>query len=214
MSDLYKILPDIILYLSCGFAFLIGFYLINDQRFNFFSDISFTIMLVLGFSCTMLIEYTLSIIGVHVNGYTLYKKSVVFFMVSFFSGVGIAILKNVVGKRIIPIARWLGRRKSIELNFWHSLLDTKEKPLWLRLYSKSNDYILEGVLISLDEKEENPYLVLSYCKKFDLQGNCIDDKFYSDGTIQCVVRADCFDEILLIYDEKSDKRIELNIDEN
>lgn len=214
MSDLYKILPDVILYLSCGFAFLIGFYLINDQRFNFFSDISFTVMLVLGFSCAMLIEYILALIGVNVNYCNLYEKSIVFFIVSFLSGFGLAILKNVMGERIVSIAMWLGRRKSMELNFWHSLLDSKEKPVWLRLYSKSNDYVLEGVLISIDEKDENPYLVLSYCRKYDLHGHRINDVFYRNDTTQCVVRADSFDEILLIYAENSDKCIELNVVEN
>ena len=46
MADLFEILPMAILYLACGFTFLCGFYMLIDRRFDFFSDISFSIMLV------------------------------------------------------------------------------------------------------------------------------------------------------------------------
>ena len=36
MSDLFNILPEAILYLTCGFSFIFGFYLLIDRRFDFF----------------------------------------------------------------------------------------------------------------------------------------------------------------------------------
>ena len=90
MKDLFEILPTAILYLACGYIFLCGFYLLLDDRFDFLSEISFSIMLVLGFlinTIVLAIPYDLGLRNIYVRDCVL----VVF---SFVCGVVSAFIRN------------------------------------------------------------------------------------------------------------------------
>ena len=69
-------------------------------------------------------------------------------------------------------------------------------------------------MLSLAETEDNPYLLLGYCKKYNLDGTAIDNENANenDKHIQKIVRPDSFDEITLFYAEDSSKAVELNIE--
>ena len=69
------------------------------------------------------------------------------------------------------------------------------------------------MLLALDEIQDNPYLLLGYCTKYDLNGDIVDNRYAEDKQYQYVVRADTFQEIILIYDKDSNKPIELVISE-
>ena len=207
MSDLFNILPEAILYLTCGFSFIFGFYLLIDRRFDFFSEIGFTIMLVIGF-------LNVNIIGALPFPYVLKSPSlrnVLLVIVAFVSGVIIAVIRNCIGENISNFIIKYGRRKTSSGLFWYDILDKKDKPIWIRCVNIEKDYILQGVLLSLDEKNRNPYLLLGYCSKYDTSGNLIDAQYQNDDRIQFIVNPDDFNEIILIYDENSTKKIHLNI---
>lgn len=211
MADLFEILPLAILYLACGFTFLCGFYMMLDQRFDFFSDISFSIMLVLGFlinSFACAIPYNFGFVNE-------YARNIVLALLSFVCGVGSALLRNALGERISGFVIKYGRRKSSSEEFWYDILDSKDNPVWIRLTNIDKNYILDGVLLSLAESKENPYMLLGYCKKYDLDGNPImkENTNSDDGYVKKIVRPDSFDEITIFYAEGSSKGVVLEIDE-
>lgn len=207
MEELFKILPDIITYLASGFSLITGFYFIIDKRFDFFSDISFSVMLVLGFVCTNFFQ-ALSIPYIISNTYV---RNILIFIASGIIGLFVALIRNTIGTRANKFIIKIGRRKTSSSLFWYDRLDAKDKPVWLRLINYEQEYILQGVLLSLDEAKENPYLLLGFCKKFDLDGSPIDRQYETSENVQCIVRADTFQEIYMIYDPNSDLRIPLNL---
>lgn len=141
-------------------------------------------------------------------------RNLVFVFISFICGMVLAILRNKVGSKVSKFIIRYGRRKSSSEFFWYDILDEKDKPVWIRLSNIENKYILEGVLLSLAETEDNPYLLLGYCKKYNLDGTAIDNENANenDKHIQKIVRPDSFDEITLFYAEDSSKAVELNIE--
>ncbi len=210
MSDLFDILPLAILYLASGFAFLCGFYLWIDRRFDFLSEISFSIMLVIGYLLDTIARSLPKNFGFTNESI----RNLVFVFISFICGMVLAILRNKVGSKVSKFIIRYGRRKSSSEFFWYDILDEKDKPVWIRLSNIENKYILEGVLLSLAETEDNPYLLLGYCKKYNLDGTAIDNENANenDKHIQKIVRPDSFDEITLFYAEDSSKAVELNIE--
>lgn len=212
MSDLFDILPSIILYLASGFVFLCGFYLWVDRRFDFLSETSFTIMLVVGYMLDTIARVIPIPKNIQFTNETV--RNLVFVVVSFICGMIVAILRNKIGSKVSGIVIKCGRRKSSSEFFWYDILDEKDKPTWIRLVSYSNRYILDGVLLSLAETDDNPYLLLGYCVKYNLDGTPMDTENVNanDKYIQKVVRPDSFDELTLFYADGSSKAVELNID--
>ncbi len=210
MSDLFDILPLAILYLASGFVFLCGYYLWIDRRFDFLSEISFSIMLVVGYLLDT-IARSVPINFVFTNESI---RNLVFVFISFICGMGLALLRNKVGSKASKFIIRYGRRKSSSEFFWYDILDEKDKPIWIRLSNIEKKYILEGVLLSMAETEDNPYLLLGYCKKYTLDGTEIDDENVNanDKHIQKIVRPDSFDEITIFYADDSSKAVGLNIE--
>ena len=209
---LFDILPAVILYLTSGFAFLCGLYLWIDRRFNLLSDVSFTIMLVIGY----LLDTIVRVIPFPKNiQFTNEKlRNLILVIVSCICGMIFAFLQNKIGTPIISLVIKMGRRKTLSESFWYNVLDEKDKPMWVRLVSYNNKYVLEGVLLSLAESEDNPYFLLGYCKKYNLDGTPIENENVNsnDKFIQKVVRPDSFDELTLIYSKDSLKAVELNVE--
>lgn len=180
-----------------------------DDRFDFLSEISFSIMLVLGFlinTIVLAIPYDLGLRNIYVRDCVL----VVF---SFVCGVVSAFIRNYCAPKLEKYLTKSFRRKTISESFWYNILDDPRKPVWLRLTNLEKKYNLDGVLLELSEDKENPYVLLGYSQKYDLEGNpMVDDNVNSmDGHIKKVVRVDSFDEITIFYDEKSEKTVELKI---
>lgn len=210
MSDLFDILPLAILYLASGFVFLCGFYLWIDRRFDFLSEISFSIMLVVGY----LLDTIARSVPINFGLTNESIRNLVFVLISFICGMGLAILRNKVGGKVSKFVIRYGRRKSSSEFFWYDILDEKDKPTWIRLSNFEKEYILEGILLSLAETEDNPYLLLGYCKKYNLDGTEINKENVNanDEHFQKIVRPDSFDEITLIYEDDSSKAIKINIE--
>lgn len=210
MSDLFGILPMAIMYLASGFTFLCGFYLLIDKRFDFMSDISFSIMLVLGF----LIDTAVAAIPYDFGFRNVYLRNLVLVMFSFLGGVAVAFVRNSMGDKINNFVIRNGRRKTSSESFWYDILDAKDRPIWIRLTNIEKNYILDGVLLSLAESMDNPYLRLGYCTKYDLKGDpiVIENVNAKDKYVQKIVRPDAFDEITIFYADGSSKGAEVNID--
>ena len=207
MADIYAILPDVLLYISCGFLFLQGYYLIVDQRFAFASETGLMITLIVGFLELNLFDgFNLS--NIIKNPYIL--NAIIVFS-SFLIGMIVAVLKNIIIKFAENVAFSLGRKKTSSSNFWFDVLDPKNKPMWIRLMKNDERTILEGVLLSLDEKEDNPYMVLGYFKKYDFNGNELINEYSSLKYAAIVVRPDDYDEIIIMYDHESEKNVSLTV---
>lgn len=209
MEDIFKILPEAITYLASGFAFIAGFYFLIDRRFDFFSEISFSVMLVLGFVCTNFLQALPSPFVIE----NAYIRNIAIFIISGIIGFFAAFIRNTIGQWTSKFVIKIGRHKTSSSFFWYDLLDDKDKPIWLRLTNHEQGYILQGVLLALDEVQDNPYLLLGYCTKYDLNGDLIDNRYAENKQYQYVVRADTFQEIVLIYNKESNKPIELTISE-
>lgn len=108
MEDLFKILPEAITYLASGFAFIAGFYFLIDRRFDFFSEISFSVMLVLGFVCTNFLQ-ALPFSFVIENAYI---RNIAIFIISGIIGFLVALIRNTIGERAIKFVIRTGRRKT------------------------------------------------------------------------------------------------------
>ena len=203
MNDLFSILPRAILYLASGFTFLCGYYLWSDRRFDFFSDISFSVMLVIGYlvdTIVLAIPYDFGFADKSIRNLSLV-------CLSFVCGMIIAIVRNGSGSKLSKFVIKHGRRKSSSEFFWYDILDDKDRPLWIRLANFDKKYILDGVLLSLSETQENPYLLLGYCMKYDLDGKPFEKENVNseDRYIQKIVRPDSFDEITVFYADGSSK---------
>lgn len=212
MEELFNILPMIIFYLANGFAFLSGFYLLIDTRFNFLSDISFSIMLVIGY----LIDIVVHTIPYNFGMKNTFLRNIVVICLSFILGILLALIKNKYGGKISSYIIKKGRKKSSSSFFWYDLLDEKDKPIWIRLTNLDKEYYLQGILVSLDESQENPYLALGYCKKFDLDGNEIkfENVDSNNARVLKIVRPDSFDEVTMLYDKNSDKILKVKMENN
>ena len=206
MSDIYNILPEVILYLTCGFAFILGFYLLIDRRFDFFSEIGFTIMLIIGFFNVNIIELLPTPFDIKNTS----VRNICVVIVGFFIGIFMALIQNTVGKKIESFVVKCGRKKTTSELFWYDILDDKDKPMWLRLINNEKKYFLEGVLLSLDENKDNPYFLIGYCTKYDIDGKIIDSKYSQLENVQIIVNPNAFDEIVLIYNKESTKIVKLN----
>lgn len=210
MEDLFNILPLAILYLASGFAFLCGYYLLIDRRFDFMSDISFSIMLVIGYlidTVACAIPHDFGFVNEHF-------RNLVLVLGSFLCGIVVAYIRNGMGDKMNSFVIRHGRRKSSSESFWYNILDEKDKPIWMRLTNIEKNYMLDGVLLSLAETKENPYLLLGYCMKYDLDGNPIAQENVNarDKYVQKIVRPDAFDEITIFYADGSSKGVELNME--
>lgn len=210
MEDLFKILPEAMLYLACGYTFLCGFYMLSDKRFDFFSEISFWIMLVLGF----LINTAIAVIPINTGLQNQYVKNGLHVIAGFIAGILIAVLRNCFAHKLEKIILKLGRRKTASQSFWYDLLDEKSCVVWLRMLNVELGYYLDGALVAISEDKENPYILLGYCKKYNLEGGeiKIENVNANDGHVQKIVRADSFNEITVFYGENSKKAINLEIE--
>ena len=201
MAELVELLPKAMLYLASGFAFINGYYFLLEKRFNFFSEISVWIILIWGFWWTNLIKAVPNIF--HITDETV--KNVIVVVVSLCIGVVIAGLRNFLERKG---SKWLvsiGRKRTFTKDFWYSLIDEPDKPITVRLKSYERKYIMEGVLCGLSEDDENPYLLLGYCMKYDLEGKILDKSYAENKYAQMIVKPDGFDEVMLIYAEGSSK---------
>lgn len=208
MEELMELLPTAILYLASGFAFICGYYFLIDKRFDFFSEISFWILLILGFFWTNTIKSIPNIFQIKMDN----VKNVVIVIGSLIIGIIIAFARNVFEKKGNNLALTLGRKKTFTDSFWYSLLDDANKPVTVRLRNEEKNIILEGVLLRISEDDDNPYLLLGYCMKYDLKGQIVDKSMAKDKNIQLIVRPENFTEISIIYAEGSSKIIELDIE--
>lgn len=209
MADLFNILPMAILYLASGFTFVCGYYLWIDRRFDFLSDISFSVMLVVGY----LIDTVIRAIPYDFGFTEESIRNLILVCVSLICGMIVAIMRNKLGGRVSRFVIRHGRRKSSSELFWYDILDDKDKPIWIRLTNLEKNYILDGVLLSLSETQENPYLLLGYCKKYNLEGLPLEKENVDseDKYVQKIVRPDSFDEITIFYADGSSKGIELDV---
>lgn len=212
MAELFNILPMVIFYLANGFMFLCGFYLLIDKRFDFLSDVSFSIMLIMGY----LIDIVIRAIPYDFGIKNTFFRNILVICLSFILGILLAIIKNKYGGKISSYIIKKGRKKSSSSLFWYDLLDENDKPMWIRLTNIDKQYYLQGILISLSETQDNPYLALGYCKKFDLNGEEIEIENVdsNNARIRKIVRPDSFDEVTILYDMNSDKIIRINMEPN
>ena len=170
MEEIFNLLPEIILYLASGFVFICGFYFLIDKRFDFFSEISFWIILVLGFLWTNLIKSIPNFLKIEDES----VKSILVIIGSLLIGLAVATIRNYFEKHGENLSLSLGRRKTFSPAFWYSVLDDPDKPMTIRLRNYDKEFILEGVLLRISENDENPYLLLGYCVKYNLDGKVID----------------------------------------
>ena len=208
MDALLNILPEAILYFASGFLFVCGFYFLIDRRFDFFSDISLSIMLVLGFAITN----TLRAIPKSFHFPNDFIRNICILGISLVFGLVIAFVRNKVGPHMTRFTIKLGRSKTLSNNFWYDIPDQKDKPVWIRLTNFEKNYILDGVLLSMSEEKENPYLLLGNYIKYDLNGEELDAENFDKDNIQIIVRPDDFDEVVVIYDDNSSKCVHLEIE--
>lgn len=208
MKELLELLPQVMLYLASGFAFISCFYFFTEKRYDFFSEISFWIMLVWGFLLSNIIKSLPNIFNIDNEKI----KNIIVISLSACIGIVIGVLRNYIEEMGNQSLIGLGRRKTFVKSFWYSILDYG-KPVTVRLKKEKQNTILEGVLIRISEDDENPYLLLGYCMKYDLMGRCLDKRYKKDKSAQMIVRPNEFDEIILIYSEGSSKIIELKLED-
>lgn len=207
--DILSFLPEAILYIVCGYLFLQGFYWTSDRRFTLFSEAGFTVILCVGYISVNIIGLIPFLnAGENDNGY----RNIVIVIICFIVGLCLSFLRNYINKRISRSESFFGRNRSFSESFWYDhLVDDPENPIWLFLVSYEGEYILEGVLLSLDEDKENPYVRLGYCKKHSLEWETTEDRFKDNEKINIIVNLAQFDEILVKYADGSSKIIPLKV---
>ena len=237
MADLYDLLPLIIGYLLCGAAAVLGFCILYEERFNFFSEISLWYILIFGYALFELFDcYILS-----VQNLSTIVKNFVFCILSFIVGLVISAIrdfciffgrrhslkaynedneikeKNAKPRKYCKYGQKTHRgfglclrgmkSRSIVKNFWIGLLDDTDKAVQLRFINYNNDIVIEGFLLRLSEEEENPYLLLGHCIRYDLIGNI---KSEDDKYTQMILKPNDFDEISISYCDRSFMPVELD----
>lgn len=207
MDALLNILPEAILYFASGFLFICGFYFLIDRRFDFFSDVGLSILLVIGFAITN----ASGAIPKPFHFPNEFTRNICILLISFLIGIIVAFTRNKLAPYISNFTIKIGRKKTASINFWYDITDSPQKPVWIRLTSFEKNYILEGILFSLSEEKENPYLRLSNYIEYNLDGDILDDTNFEKDNVQIIVRPDNFDKIMLTYDENSSQCVHVNI---
>ena len=233
MDELFKLLPLIIGYLACGAAAVLGFCFLYEKRYNFFSEISLWYILIFGYvlfevfdliptpSWQWLIKiinkFSAQQLTIVKNGSFCLLSALTGFIVSAVRNIYIFYIRNRNTKkntkekthRSFVVCLKGMRRRTNQSNFWLNLLDDVDKPVQLRLINYEKDLVIDGFLLSIGEEEQNPYIALGYCKRYNLKKDPYSED--KDEYHQVIVKPDDFDEVTIIYRKDSRKPIPLNI---
>ena len=147
MDALLNILPEAILYFASGFLFVCGYYFLIDRRFDFFSEISLSIMLVIGFAITNLLRA----IPKPFHFPNMFCRNICILAISFGVGFILAFIRNKLGP-------YMSR-------FLISLSEEKENPyLLLGRYIK---YDLKGNVIDTENSDKDNVQMIIRPDNFD-----------------------------------------------
>jgi len=193
LKDLFEILPDIILYVTTGYLFILVFNFISLRKKM--EDINgiFCASLAIGFVikailCTLKIRFSY-----HVNIVGLLAFSVL---------LGALLGYFINSKLCKKILKKLHVNRSINENIWHDIMDIDKRTMWIRAVSKERERVIVGILVMVEEFQRFPQLLLQQYQIFDLEGNLVED-YIANANQQILIRTEDFENIDIVYDLKS-----------
>lgn len=194
LSDLFEILPDIILYVATGYLFILIFSFISLRKKM--EDINgiFCSSLAIGFVlkailCTIVkirFSYYVNIVG----------------LLAFSIILGVALGYFINSKLCNRILKKLHVNRSVNQNIWHDIMDIDKKTMWIRAVSREREQVIVGILVMVEEFERFPQLLLQQYQVFDLEGDLIED-YTANANQQILIKTEDFESIDIVYDLKS-----------
>lgn len=193
LKDLFEILPDIILYVTTGYLFILVFNFISLRKKM--EDINgiFCASLAIGFVikailCTLKIRfsYYVNIVG----------------LLAFSVLLGALLGYFINSKLCKKILKKLHVNRSINENIWHDIMDIDKRTMWIRAVSKEREQVIVGILVMVEEFQRFPQLLLQQYQIFDLEGNLVED-YIANANQEILIRTEDFENIDIVYDLKS-----------
>lgn len=194
LSDLFEILPDIILYVATGYLFILFFSFISLRKKM--EDINgiFCSSLAIGFIIKAIL---CAIVKIRFSYYINIVGLLVFSII-----LGAAFGYFINSKLCNRILKKLHVNRSVNESIWHDIMDIDKKTMWIRAVSREREQVIVGILVMVEEFERFPQLLLQQYQVFDLEGDLIED-YTANANQQILIKTEDFESIDIVYDLKS-----------
>lgn len=194
LTDLFAVLPDIIVYVATGYLFILIFSFISLRKKIGDINSIFCVSLSIGVAIKSVLCSVIKIrFSYHVN-----IAGLLIFSVALGGVVGYFVnskfCRNILKKMHI--------NRSANENIWHDIIDVDKKTMWIRAVNMERDQVIVGILVMVEEFERFPQLLLQQYQVFDLEGNLIED-YTGSANRQVLIKTDNLERIDIVYDINS-----------
>ncbi len=191
LEDLFKLLPEIIIYLASGYIFINVFCFLGIRQVKL-NDIEgkFTISLVIGF----ILKNLLALIPIRIATYVNYFALLLFsLIVAFLLG------KTVQSNKLKLILKKFSNGRTVNRYFWQDLV---ENEMFIKLTNYDKNYIIMGYCHGKEDFERIPQLILEQYMISDLNGKVLES-YINKKKDYIVVNLEKYDIIQITYNENS-----------
>lgn len=190
MEDLFKLLPDIIIYLIGGYLYITIYRFVSYKKK--INDVKSTLLssLTVGFILkNVLIKF-------NQNNDLIYITIcvVVAYMLALLTG---WLNTNV---KIYKLLQGLKINRTNNINIWHDFLPPMSKPIVLKLTDTDNKTCYIGCCTDVEEGEHFPFIVLSRYQKLKITGEVLMD-YSNDAKSRIILNTERFSSVERIINE-------------
>lgn len=202
ISDLFAILPDVAIYISSGYIFIVTFRFVAFKEKLRNINAILVLSLITGFILTHIFS---SLMTIDFNKTT---NIIPLFLLCSLAGISCGGLINCKAFQRILKKIHLGR--SINQSIWNDIVDIDKKPMWIQVVNRERDQVVRGILVSVEEFERFPQFVLQQYQVLNLNGEMIEDNS-QNAFCHILLKSIDFDEVDIRYDSTSKQIIKIKV---
>ena len=200
----FEILPDVILYIASGYLFTVIFNFVSLRKTMEDVKSIFLVSLTVGF---ILKACLCAVVKVRIN----YYVNIIGFLA--FSMTLAMILGFLFKSKLCRnILRKFNINRSVNNNILYDIIDNK-KSMWILIRNWKKNQMILGILVSVEEFQREPQIVLQQYQVLDLEGRVLKD-YMGKPERHILIKTQKFDSIDIIYDKDSKQYTNIKIKEN
>lgn len=200
LEELFKLLPEIIIYLASGYIFINVFCFFGVRNIKS-EDIQgkFFISLILGF----VLKNLLSLIPIRCDTYLNYLALLFVSLILAF-----LLAKVVRLNKVNSVLKRMSNGHTINRYFWQDFI---ENEMFVRLTDYEHNVMIMGYCHGEEDFERFPQLILEQYVIKDLQGGLLENKLNMKRDF-IVVNLEKFDSVQITYSESSEHYSKLKVE--
>lgn len=193
MSDLVKLLPEIILYIVLGFIFIRTYKFTRIiKNINEYQHI-FTVSLIVGFILWNIYSLIPISLGIYVDTIGMIISSVIMGFIS---------AKIINSNKLHKLFQKLKISQTVNQKIWADIED-KDNAIFISIEDKTNHVLTDGMLVLYESFERQPLIQLSAFRQFQ-DGEIIND--FSDNPERTIlIDTSKYENIVITYNPDSEK---------